>query len=211
LPVLSGAVAREGSPRASRAWPLAWPSPSGPLGRQRSTALKGGSRRSFLRSGQKRSPGALDAGGADPDNARRSDPGAVTFSRRQAHRRDTDGLAAVLAGAAAGYGGDRRRPVTGAAVRGSRRAVGLASEGPSESCRPATARPRVNLGRLWRVTLAAHSSRLLAPGRAVHGGGRQARRAEGAPLKPYRKLSQGTDTRRVLFRLMLDTLAPFDA
>ena len=26
----------------------------------------------------------------------------------------------VLAGAAAGYGGDRRRPVTGAAVRGSR-------------------------------------------------------------------------------------------
>ena len=30
-----------------------------------------------------------------------------------------DGLAVVLAGAAAGYGGDRRRPVTGAAVRGS--------------------------------------------------------------------------------------------
>ena len=54
---------------------------------------------------------------------------------------DTDGLAVVLAGAAAGYGGDRRRPVTGAAVRGSRRAVGLASEGSGESCRPATARP----------------------------------------------------------------------
>ena len=35
--------------------------------------------------------------------------------------RDADGLAVVLAGAAAGYGGDRRRPVTGAAVRGSRR------------------------------------------------------------------------------------------
>jgi hypothetical protein len=32
-----------GSPRADRAWPLAWPSPSGPLGRQRSPALKGGS------------------------------------------------------------------------------------------------------------------------------------------------------------------------
>ena len=32
-----------GSPRAFRAWPLAWPSPSGPLGRQRSPALKGGS------------------------------------------------------------------------------------------------------------------------------------------------------------------------
>ena len=39
-----------GSPRALRAWPVAWPSPSGPLGRQRSLALKGGSRRSFLRS-----------------------------------------------------------------------------------------------------------------------------------------------------------------
>jgi hypothetical protein len=41
----------------------------------------------------------------------------------------------VLASAAAGYGGDRRRPVTGGAVRGSRRAVGLASEGRGESCR----------------------------------------------------------------------------
>src|SRR6266571_6782356 len=58
--------------------------------------------------------------------------------------REGDGLAVVLAGAAAGYGGDRRRPVTGSAVRGSRRAVGLASEGRGESCRPATARPRVN-------------------------------------------------------------------
>jgi hypothetical protein len=44
----------------------------------------------------------------------------------------SDGLAlAVNPGqcAAAGYGGDRRRPVTGGAVRGSRRAVGLVSEG----------------------------------------------------------------------------------
>jgi hypothetical protein len=56
-------------------------------------------------------------------------------------RRDVDGLAVVLAGAAARYGGNRRRPVTGAAVRGSRRAVGLASEGRGESCRPATASP----------------------------------------------------------------------
>jgi hypothetical protein len=31
-----------GSSRAFGAWPLAWPSPSGPLGRQRSPALKGG-------------------------------------------------------------------------------------------------------------------------------------------------------------------------
>ena len=35
--------------------------------------------------------------------------------------REGDRLAVVLAGAAAGYGGDRRRPVTGGAVRGSRR------------------------------------------------------------------------------------------
>jgi hypothetical protein len=57
-----------GSPRALRAWPVAWPSPSGPLGRQRSLALSG----------------ALDAGGADPDNAGRSGLIAVTFSRRLA-------------------------------------------------------------------------------------------------------------------------------
>jgi hypothetical protein len=55
--------------------------------------------------------------------------------------REVYGLVVVLAGAAAGYGGDRRRPVTGGAGRGSRRAVGLASEGRGESCRPATARP----------------------------------------------------------------------
>ena len=54
--------------------------------------------------------------------------------------REDDGLAVVLAGVAAGYGGDRRRPVTGGAVRGSRRAIGLASEGRGGSCRPATAR-----------------------------------------------------------------------
>jgi hypothetical protein len=96
--------------------------------------------------------------------------------------REGDGLAVVLVGAAAGYGGDRRRPVTGGAVRGSRRAVGLASEGRGGSCRPATARPRVNPGRLRRVTLAAQSSlgcsrrpSLLAA-RAV-----RRRRAEGTP------------------------------
>jgi len=95
------------------------------------------------------------------------------------------GLAVVLAGAAAGYGGDRRRPVTGGAVRGSRRAVGLASEGRGESCRPATAGPQVEPlatygGTPWPLIL----SRLLASAFAVHDRGRQARRAEGAPLKP---------------------------
>jgi len=41
----------------------------------------------------------------------------------------------VLAGAAAGYGGDRRRPVTGDAVRGSRRAVGRAASEDAEAAR----------------------------------------------------------------------------
>ena len=97
-------------------------------------------------------------------------------------------MVVALAVAAAGYGGDRRRPVTGGAVRGSRRAVGLASEGRGESCRPATARPRVNPGRLRRVTLAALSLLTARVRPRVHGWGRQARRAGGAPLKPYRKL-----------------------
>jgi len=68
-------------------------------------------------------------------------PALWHLHRSRRTRREGDGLAVVLAGAAAGYGGDRRRPVTGATVRGSRRAVGLASEGRGGSCRPATARP----------------------------------------------------------------------
>ena len=34
-PLLGARVCCGGWPRAFRAWPLAWPSPSGPLGRQR--------------------------------------------------------------------------------------------------------------------------------------------------------------------------------
>jgi hypothetical protein len=70
-------------------------------------------------------------------------------------RRDVDGLAVVLAGAAAGYGGDRRRPVTGGAVRGSRRAVGLASEGRGEAAAPQRRDPRVEP---WPLT-AGHPGR----------------------------------------------------
>ena len=40
-------------------------------------------------------------------------PVAVTSSRLPAHLREDDSLAVVLAGAAAGYGGDRKRTVTG--------------------------------------------------------------------------------------------------
>jgi hypothetical protein len=75
----------------------------------------------------------VEAGGASPDNARRSGPVAVTSSRLPAPLRERVGLVVALAGAAAGYGEDRRRPVTGGAVRGSRRAVGLASEGRGEA------------------------------------------------------------------------------
>jgi hypothetical protein len=78
----------------------------------------------------------------------------VTSSRLPCICRVVVGLAVVLAGAAAGYGGDRRRPVTGGAVRGSRRAVGLASEGRGEAGAPQRRDSRVNPGRLRRVTLA---------------------------------------------------------
>ena len=85
--------------------------------------------------------GTVEAGGADPDNARRSGSAATTSRGVRRTWRVGVGLIVVLAGATAGYGGDRRRPVTGGAVRGSRRAVGLASEGRGESCRAATASP----------------------------------------------------------------------
>ena len=90
----------------------------------------------------------------------------------------------VLAGAAAGYGGDRRRPVTGGAVRGRRRAVGLASEGRGEAAARDGETPGVNPDRLRRVTLAVLSlncSRLsgLFTAGAVRPGA-----PRGAPLKP---------------------------
>ena len=109
-------------------------------------------------------------------------PLAVTFlPATGAFRRDADHLAVVLEGAAAGYGGDRRRPVTGGAVRGSRRAVGLASEGRGESCRPATARPPGEAqpfttghpGRSFPSTARARSSPVTA--RAVRPGAPQVR------------------------------------
>ena len=75
----------------------------------------------------------------------------------------------VLADAAAGYGGDRRRSATGVRCAAAAASAGPASQGCERSCRPATARPRVNLTGLRRVTLAAFPSRLLAPVLADHG------------------------------------------
>ena len=112
-------------------------------------------RRRVPRSGTR---STVEAGGTSPDNARRSGPLAVTSSGDRRIWRNPDGPVVVLAGAAAGYGGDSRRPVAGGAVRGSRRAVGLAAEGRGEKLPPRNGEtPRVNPGHLRRVTLAAYS------------------------------------------------------
>jgi hypothetical protein len=88
---------------------------------------------------------------------------ALTWPWRwRARQRDTAGSA------------DGRSP--GPPCAAARRAVGLASEGRGESCRP---RNGETPGEPWPLS----PSQLLAPVLAAHGRGRQARRAEGAPLK----------------------------
>ena len=126
----------------------------------------------------------VEAGGADPDNARRSVPVPVTFPAsaqltwgwrpgprgRARHRADT---ASTARGRSPGP--------PGAAAR---RAAGLPPEGRDESCRTAH-------GASPALTSAAHggppwpliSPRLAAPVSRGSCPGRQARRAEGAPLK----------------------------
>jgi hypothetical protein len=64
--------AGRGSLRASGAWPLAWPLPSGPLGRQRLRRSRVGPEDRFC---EARMRSTVEAGGADPDNARRSGSG----------------------------------------------------------------------------------------------------------------------------------------
>jgi hypothetical protein len=72
--------------------------------------------------------------------------------------------------------------VPGQPSAAARRAVGLPPEGRGESCRPATVTPRRPL-----PLITGHSAALLSPvcSRQLtkRGPGRQARRAEGAPLK----------------------------
>ena len=143
-------------------------------------------RRRVPRSGMR---STVEAGGASPDNARRSVPVAVTFFRRSAHsgarltawpwcwrarQRDTAGTAGGRSPGCRARQPPRRRTC----VRRTRR----------KAAAPQRRDPRVNPGRLRRVTLAALPSRLLAPVLAVHGLGRQARRAEGAPLKTVEKV-----------------------
>ena len=132
---------------------------------------------------------ALDAGGASPDNARRTGPQAVTCSWLTLHlaRASRPGRGAGGRGSgirrgpqAAGHRGCRARqsPRRRACVRRTRREL-PPSNGET---------PRLNSGRLRRVTLAALSSRRLAPVPAVHDRGRQAWRAEGAPLMIVKKI-----------------------
>jgi len=67
----------------------------------------------------------------------------------------------------------------------------------------------VNPGRLRRSPWALFPLDCSRPSSLLKAQGGQAWRAGGAPLKPYRKLSQLQGT-IVLSRLMLATLAPFD-
>jgi hypothetical protein len=142
--------------RRARSGPGLWPGPR----RQARWAGRG-------LQGQRRAAGASRAAGCEaplrleePARTMRGAPPpvAMTSSRRPARlargRRPGRG--------AGGRGSGIRRGPQAAGYRGprcaaARRAVGLASEGRGESCRPATARPRVNPGRLRRVTLAALS------------------------------------------------------
>ena len=116
-------------------------------------------------------------------------PGGCDTSRRSAHsaraRRSGRGAGGRGSGIrrgpqAAGHRGCRARqpPRRRACVRRTRRKL-PPRDGET---------PRLNPGRLRWVTLAALPSRLLAPVPAVHGRGRQAWRAEGAPLMIVKKI-----------------------
>ena len=114
-----------------RAWPLAWPLPSGPLGWQRSPGSTA-RRRCVPRSGMRRTGGA----------------------------------------------GGGRRPVTGDAKRGSRRAVEQRRDPVPEARPPLAGHP----GR--------SSPRLLAPVRALHGRGASGSARRRCALEVVGKLSQ---------------------
>jgi hypothetical protein len=101
----------------------------------------------------------------------------------------------VLAGAAAGYGGDRRRPVTGVPCAAAAAPQGLRPKDAAKAAAPRRRDPRVEP----RPTTAGHPGRsfprLLAPVLAAHGQSRQAWRAEGAPLMTVKKILTATPLR----------------
>jgi hypothetical protein len=178
-----------GSSRAFWAWPLAWPSPSGPLGRQRSPGSRVGAR--AHRRGDATGGSALDAGGADPENARRSGLVLVTFPRRPAHRRRTTGPASSRsAGPTARYGGSMAAARCGASALGSgprRCAIALEEAGQAARHLRRDSPPPRPLRRALpaRSTLYVHVLRILREIKL----GRSAWRAECAPLIATRRSS----------------------
>jgi hypothetical protein len=157
-----------------------------PAGLAEVSRVKGGSRSRFCEAVLETTSGALDDGGASPDNARRSGPPPVTFTRLLRACRVPDGLAAAGGRATEGVRrGPRAAGHRGCRARPADAPVGLPPAGRGEAGRPATARPRLNPGRLRRTTL-GRSFPLSCPRPvlAARGRGRQARRAGGAPLKP---------------------------
>jgi len=142
-----------------------------------------------------------------PARMMRGRPGGYDISGYWRTRRVADGLAMALAGAAAGYGGNCRRPVTGAAVRGPPPRRGTRVRRTRRK-RPAPRRrdPRLNLSRIRRVPVRSFPLGCSRPSSLFTARSRQARRAEGAPLKPFvekvvtarRGRARGLDTARAI-------------
>ena len=126
-----------GSLRAYRAWPLAWPLPSGPLGWQRSPGSTA-RRRRVPRSGMR---STVEAGGADPDNARRSAAAAVTFPASPQLARGWRPGPRGRARCRVDTAGTARGRSSGPPGAAARRAAGLPPEGRDESCRIAYGAP----------------------------------------------------------------------
>ena len=185
--------------RRARFGPGLWPGPR----RQARWAGRGlqGQRRA---EGASRAAGCgapVEAGGASPDNARRSGPVVVTSSRRSAHL-----ARACRPGRGAGERGSgiRRgpqRPVTGCRARQPPRRRTCGRRTRREAAAPQRRVPGVNPGRLRRVTLAAHSlstarvhPRCSRPGRS---GLARRRCALEAVEKLVTALRKGADLRRL--------------
>jgi hypothetical protein len=110
-----------GSPRADRAWPLAWPSPSGPPGRQRLRA-QGWVPKMLSAERLERIFGCPCGWRGRPGQCAAFQPRRCDiFTASGPSGAGTSAWPWCWRARQRGYGGDRRRPVTGAAVRGSRR------------------------------------------------------------------------------------------
>jgi len=129
----------------------------------------------------------VEAGGADPDNARRSAPGDYDLSGNGTTRVSLAAWSSWPGAALGRYGGHRMRPVTGGTGRGSsaRRRASARRARRKLPHRPRRSPALTPAACGWPL-LATHPSPLLAASasRGCSRPGRQARRAGGAPLKP---------------------------